>query len=118
MKLTKRTIILLLLSILLVATVQAETRVVFLNKCVDESNLECLNKTQAATRMETLRQVRRVCRGVKCPVIYSVDPIHRNQDVWTYGAWKRNDKIYFAAMPGCPNATKYLKKLISTKRPG
>ncbi len=99
----------------MVAGAEAQSpTIVYLNQCND-ADLECLNLTQAATRRETRQQANRACRGIKCPIIFSVDPKHRNQDVWEFGAWKRKGGIEFAAMPGCPNAERVLRRLVRAK---
>jgi hypothetical protein len=105
---------------------QAEPKIIYLNKCVDESTWDCLNLTQAAKRAETRQQVNQACRGKKCPTIYSVDPRtspkNCNPDLyvgdceWNFGAWKKNGRIEFAAMPGCPNARWELEKLLRRLR--
>jgi len=104
---------------------QRSLHVVFLNQCPDYTDSwDCLNFTQASQRGETLQQVARACRGIKCPTIYSVDPKRKgtNPDalygdmVYTFGAWKKHGKIYFANMPGCPNARWELEKLLRRRR--
>lgn len=86
--------------------------VVFLNKCTDESTWDCLNKTQAAKRAETRAQVNQACRGKKCPVIFSVDPWRPDKDTWVFGARLIKGKLYFSAMPGCPNGRRNLEALL------
>lgn len=93
------------------ATAQAEPTIVYHNKCLD-SDLACLNITQAATKPETRRQVNQACRGKKCPVIHSVDPWRPDRETWEFGAWRRKGKVYFSAMPGCPNARRDLESLL------
>jgi hypothetical protein len=91
----------------------AEPTIVYQNKCIDETNWDCRNKIQGATRAETRRQVNQACRGIKCPVIFSIDPIRPD---WSYGAWYRKGKVYFAADPGgCPNALRELRRLLLSR---
>lgn len=109
-----------------------EPRIVFLNKCPDLNKEEllavnaipdrterraeltrlwtCLNNTQAAQSVETTRQVYDACRGIKCPTIYSIDPLIDREGGYNFGAWIRNKHVFFSAMPGCPNATRILRK--------
>lgn len=84
----------------------------------------CHNETQAAQSDETRQQVNQAIRraGYSPSKIYSVDPKigpkNCNPDAfygdceWTFGAWYKNGKIYFAAMPGCSNAMWDLEKLL------
>jgi len=88
--------------------------IVYLNKCIDESTWTCLNKTQAAKREETREQANKACKRIKCPIIYSVDPI-KFRGGFEFGAWKRKGKIYFSAMPKCPNARWILERLLRRK---
>ena len=109
-----------------------EPRIVFLNKCpdIDQAALSaaqaipdrkvsyqevtklwtCLNKTQAAQSVETTRQVYDACRGIRCPTIYSIDPLIDREGSYNFGAWIRNNHVFFAAMPGCSNAQKILRR--------
>lgn len=92
--------------------VHAEPTIVYLNKCTDESTWDCLNKTQAAKRAETRAQVNQACRSKKCPVIFSVDPWRPDKDTWVFGARLIKGKLYFAAMPGCPNGRRNLEAIL------
>jgi hypothetical protein len=89
-----------------------EPRIVFLNKCPDlvDNDWTCLNKTQAAQSVEITRQVYDACRGIKCPTIYSIDPLIDREGGYNFGAWIRNKHVFFSAMPGCPNAMKILRR--------
>lgn len=71
----------------------------------------CHNITQAAKRAETREQVNRACRGRKCPIIFSVDPLRRDGG-YEFGAWRVKKGIKFAAMPGCRNAERKLRGLV------
>jgi hypothetical protein len=111
----------------------AEAKIVFLNKCPDlpaeafipaTNKAEwdaktvlwaCLNETQAAQSSETKEQVQLAIKNTKFKkniTIYSVDPRRPDRDTWEFGAWLRNGKVYFSAMPGCPNGRRVLEKLL------
>ena len=102
--------ILALLSLLATTSVQAQPTIVYQNKCIKE-DWPCLNRTQAAKRAETREQVNKACRGVKCPIIFSIDPI-KFRGGFEFGAWKRNGRLYFSAMPKCPNARWMLERVL------
>lgn len=97
------------------ATAQAEPKIVYQNKCPDITpatpSWDCLNFTQAAQRPEIKEQINKACKGIKCPTIYSVDPINKRGEYY-YGAWKRNGKVYVAIDPSCPDSTKKLRKFL------
>ena len=90
-------------------------RVIFLNKCKDINpsapDWTCLNKSQAAQSFEVKAQVNQACKRKHCPTIYSIDPKVSHGD-YTFGAWRVNAKVYFAAMPGCPSGRKALERLL------
>lgn len=108
--------------------------VVWQNKCADVTNGDwsCINSTQAAQTPETLKQIKTALKNTgykKKITIYSIDPIMRgkytgdfdNDKVsYTFGAWVRRGKVYFAAMNECPNARweleRELKKLARGRR--
>jgi hypothetical protein len=120
---------LLLAMLLFTNTALAMPRVIFLNKCPDYTDSwDCLNATQGSQHSETLRQVKIACRGIKCPTIYSVDPIQRGiydpkidmlyQSInlsYEFGAWRRRGRVEFAAMPGCVNTIAILRKLVRAR---
>ena len=102
--------------LLFTTTAQAQVTVRFENKCPDFSgDWACLNETQAAQKPEILSQVWRAVRHAKIKkplVIYSVDPIRDSLGNYYFGAHIDNGKIYFRAMPGCPNARRDLERLL------
>jgi len=121
----------LLALILLASTAQAAPfTVVFKNKCPDliGEDYSCLNRSQAAQHGETISQIELALKNAryKKPItIYSIDPkfkgkwkegvdiVFQDDLEYTFGAWLRNGKVYFAAMPGsCPNARKELERLL------
>jgi hypothetical protein len=90
---------------------------------------DCLNRYQSAQSPETLSQIKTAIKNThyKKPItIYSVDPRtspkNCNPDLyigdceWNFGAWKKNGRLEFAAMPGCPNARWELGKLLRRLR--
>ena len=91
-------------------------KIVFLNKCADvdinNPDWRCLNKTQAAQSLEVKKQVNQACKRKHCPTIYSIDPKRNRGGDYLFGAWRTNGRVYFAAMPGCPNGRKALERLL------
>ncbi len=97
-------------------TAQAQPKIVFLNKCKD-FDWPCVNQTQSADSANVRSQVKRACRNLKCPTIYSIDPLIDREGGYNYGAWLRRGYVFFAADPGgCPNARIKLEKLLRAKR--
>jgi len=94
-------------------------RINYMNKCADidpaAPDWKCLNRTQAAQRPETRAQILEAIKKAKYKknlTIYSIDPIQPRRGEWQFGAWKRGKYIFFAAMPGCPNARVELTRLL------
>jgi len=94
-------------------------RINYMNKCADidpaAPDWSCLNRTQAAQRPETRAQILEAIKKAKYKknlTIYSIDPIRPRRGEWEFGAWKRGKYIFFAAMPGCPNARVELTRLL------
>jgi hypothetical protein len=91
----------------------------YMNKCADidpaAPDWTCLNRTQAAQRPETREQIIEALKKAKYKkniTIYSIDPLRPRRGEWVFGAWKRGKYVFFAAMPGCPNARVELTRLL------
>ena len=109
----------LLAFLLLTTTAQAEVKVIYQNKCNVFSGWDCFNETQGATVQETLSQVLLAVKNTKYKknlVVYSIDPKRPKANEWEYGAWFKRGRIYFSAMPGCPNARWDLERLLRRMR--
>lgn len=108
------------------ATQEGRLTVIYQNKCKDVVNNDyaCINSTQASQTPETLKQIKAALKNTgykKKITIYSIDPIMRgkytgdfdNDNVsYTFGAWVRKGKVYFAAMNECPNARWELERVL------
>lgn len=103
-----KTVIFILTLLILTMSAQAETKIVFKNKCPDINQAEltfvesiqdpklkqselsrlysCLNKSQACQSDEVKAQVKKACKGIKCQTVYSIDPIRT-------GKWKEGLEI-------------------------
>lgn len=101
------------------ARAEQTVEIKYMNKCADINPVapdwKCLNRTQAAQRPETRAQIIEAIRKAKFKknlTIYSIDPIQPKKGEWEFGAWKRGKYVFFAAMPGCPNARVELTRLL------
>lgn len=105
-------LVVLILIVIGVKVANAEPTIVFKNKCIDETNFACRNKVQGATREEVRYQVNKACKGLKCPVIVSVDPIQIKGD-YLYDVWGDSKQMVFIGMPGnCPDSQRKLRRLV------
>jgi hypothetical protein len=117
-------IALLALTTLLSCQPALADKIIFKNYCKDidpvKPDWTCLNESQAAQTKETIEQIKlaRKNTNYKRGKIISVDPMRYSRGVWEYGAWYNKGKIYFAAMPGCPNARWELEQLFLKLRRG
>lgn len=92
-------------------------KIIFKNFCEDidpvKPDWTCLDESGGAQTDETIAQVKlaRKNTNYKRGKIISVDPMRPSRHIWEYGAWYNKGKIYFSAMPGCPNARWELEQI-------
>lgn len=104
------------LFLLLSTSVEAQNYKVFiLNECNLFDDWDCYDRTQAAKIPEILEQVDTAVRNTKYTkrlIIYSIDPIIDRHGDYNFGVRVFKHKIFYAAMPGCPNARRSLERLL------